>query len=74
VTNPPYGERLKPETLGGLYRSMARAFERLGGWRVVVLSGSPLWTREMRRKPAVSHKLWNGPLEVRLLCYDIPAR
>jgi putative N6-adenine-specific DNA methylase len=51
---------------------MARAFERLGGWRVVVLSGSPLWTREMRRKPAISHKLWNGPLEVRLLCYDIP--
>ena len=52
VTNPPYGERLKPEALGGLYRSMARVFERLAGWRVVVLSGSPLWTREMRRKPA----------------------
>jgi putative N6-adenine-specific DNA methylase len=72
VTNPPYGERLKPEALGALYRAMARSFERMGGWRVVVLSGSPLWTREMRRKPAVSHKLWNGPLEVRLLCYDVP--
>jgi putative N6-adenine-specific DNA methylase len=71
VTNPPYGERLKPEALGGLYRAMARAFERLPGWRVVVLSGSPLWSGEMRRKPAVSHKLWNGPLEVRLLCYDV---
>jgi 23S rRNA (guanine2445-N2)-methyltransferase len=71
VTNPPYGERLKPEALGGLYRSMARAFERLTGWRIVVLSGSPLWTREMRRKPAISHKLWNGALEVRLLCYDM---
>ena len=35
-----------------------------------MLSGNPLWTREMRRKPAVSHKLWNGPLEVRLLCYE----
>ena len=74
VTNPPYGERLKPEALGGLYRSMARTFERLSGWRVVVLSGSPLWAREMRRKPAVSHKLFNGPLEVRLLCYDVPSR
>jgi len=71
ATNPPYGERLKPEALGGLYRAMARVFERLGGWRVVVLSGSPLWSHEMRRKPAVSHKLWNGPLEVRLLVYDI---
>ena len=70
-TNPPYGERLKPESLGGLYHTMAQRFERLKGWRVVVLSGSPQWTRSMRRKPAVSHKLWNGPLEVRLLCYDI---
>jgi len=70
VTNPPYGERLKPDTLSGLYRAMARSFARLGGWRVVVLSGSPLWSREMRPKPAVSHKLFNGPLEVRLLCYD----
>jgi 23S rRNA G2445 N2-methylase RlmL len=43
VTNPPYGERLKPEALGALYRTMARVFARLGGWRVVVLSGSPLW-------------------------------
>jgi len=72
VTNPPYGERLKPETLGGLYRTMARAFEGLHGWRVVVLSGSALWSHEMRRKPEISHKLWNGPLEVRLLCYDVP--
>jgi 23S rRNA G2445 N2-methylase RlmL len=71
VTNPPYGERLKPESLGRLYHTMAQRFERLAGWRVVVLSGSPQWTRAMRRKPAVSHKLWNGPLEVRLLCYEI---
>jgi putative N6-adenine-specific DNA methylase len=71
VTNPPYGERLKPESLGMLYRSMGRAFERLVGWRVVVLSGSPVWTREVRRKPVVTHKLWNGALEVRLLAYDM---
>ena len=71
VTNPPYGERLKPEALGALYGTMARAFERLGGWRVAVLSGSPLWSREMRQKAVVSHKLFNGPLEVRLLCYDV---
>jgi putative N6-adenine-specific DNA methylase len=73
ATNPPYGERLKPEALAGLYRSMARAFDRLAGWRVIVLSGNPQWTREMRRKPAVTHRLWNGPLEVRLLRYDLPS-
>ena len=71
ATNPPYGERLKPDALAALYRSMARAFDRLAGWRVIVLSGNPQWTREMRRKPAVTHRLWNGPLEVRLLRYDM---
>ena len=70
VTNPPYGERLKPEALSALYRAMGRSFAKFVGWRVVVLSGNPLWTREVRAKPAVSHRLFNGPLEVRLLCYN----
>lgn len=71
VTNPPYGERLKPEDLEALYRAAGRAFERLAGWRVVVLAGNPLFLRAMRGKPTVSHKLWNGPLEVRLLRYEV---
>jgi putative N6-adenine-specific DNA methylase len=71
VTNPPYGERLRPEALEALYRAAGRAFGRLAGWRVIVLSGNPLFARAMRGKPAVSHKLWNGPLEVRLLRYDV---
>jgi putative N6-adenine-specific DNA methylase len=70
ATNPPYGERLNPADLETLYRAMGRAFERLGGWRVIVLSGNPAIERAIRRKPGVSHRLWNGPLEVRLLRYD----
>ncbi|HVV48603.1 MAG TPA: RNA methyltransferase, partial [Polyangia bacterium] len=71
ATNPPYGERLKPVELEALYRAMGRAFERLGGWRVILLSGNPALERAVRRKPDVSHRLWNGPLEARLLRYDI---
>jgi len=71
-TNPPYGERLQPEDLEKLYRDVGRAFQRLAGWSVVVLSGSPLFSRALPWKPAVSHKLFNGPLEVRLLRYEIP--
>jgi 23S rRNA G2445 N2-methylase RlmL len=74
VTNPPYGERLAPPALDTLYRDMARAFERLRDWRLVVLSGNPgLFNamRALRRNPAVTHKLWNGALEVRLLRYDL---
>jgi putative N6-adenine-specific DNA methylase len=71
VTNPPYGERLAPPMLDALYRDMARAFERLDGWRVVVLSGNPAFARAFGRKPAVMHRLWNGALETRLLRYDV---
>lgn len=70
ATNPPYGERLRPAELESLYRAMGRTFERLAGWRVIVLSGNPALERAIRRKPGVSHRLWNGPLEARLLRYD----
>jgi 23S rRNA G2445 N2-methylase RlmL len=71
ATNPPYGERLVPEKLDELYRDVGRAFDRLAGWRVIVLSGNPAFLKAMRGKPAVMHRLWNGPLEVRLLRYDV---
>jgi putative N6-adenine-specific DNA methylase len=71
-TNPPYGERLQPRDLERVYRDFGRALQRLAGWSVVVLSGSPLFSRALPWKPAVSHRLFNGPLEVRLLRYEIP--
>jgi 23S rRNA G2445 N2-methylase RlmL len=70
-TNPPYGERLASEDLDALYRGMGRAFRHLSGWSVVVLSGNPLFSRALPFKPAISHRLFNGPLEVRLLRYEI---
>jgi 23S rRNA G2445 N2-methylase RlmL len=73
-TNPPYGERLQSHDLEKLYRDVGRAFMRLTGWAVVVLSGSPLFSHALPLKPAISHRLFNGPLEVRLLRYQIPAR
>lgn len=73
VSNPPYGERLAPKDLDALYRSMAAAILRLEGWRIVLLSGNPLLGHAIRRKPDVSHRLFNGPLEARLFRYDLPA-
>jgi len=71
ATNPPYGERLNPAALDAIYRGMGRTFERLTGWRAIVLSGNPALAQAVHRKPAVSHRLWNGPLEARLLRYDL---
>jgi putative N6-adenine-specific DNA methylase len=57
--------------LQGLYRGMAEAMGRFHGWTVVFLSGSPLLETAMHVKPEVTHRLWNGPLEVKLLRYRI---
>jgi 23S rRNA G2445 N2-methylase RlmL len=70
ATNPPYGERLNPADLEATYRAMARAFERLAGWRVIVLCANPALPHAIRRKANVAHRLWNGPLETRLFRYD----
>lgn len=70
--NSPAGqEHVQGLKLAGLYRGLGQMFERFAGWGVVVLSGSPVWAREVRRKAVISHRLFNGPLEVRLLRYEI---
>jgi putative N6-adenine-specific DNA methylase len=75
--NPPYGERLKGKghlQVSGFYRGISEVIAGLAGWRVIVLSGNPLLEAELRKQkltPAVRHRLWNGPLEVSLLRYDI---
>jgi putative N6-adenine-specific DNA methylase len=73
IVNPPYGERLGPAegTLSALYADMARAFTAAAGWRLVMFTATPEPMHAMRRKPQISHKLWNGPLEARMLCWSL---
>ncbi len=74
-TNPPYGERLEAPAAGGdvqrLYLSMARAFDRMAGWRAVCLAGNPMLAKALQRKPLISHRLYNGPLEARLQVFQL---
>jgi putative N6-adenine-specific DNA methylase len=83
VSNPPYGERLMGEganpdarvqakKLAGFYRGLAEMLARHSGWSVVLLSGNPELARAMKLEPEIDHRLWNGPLEVRLLRWRIP--
>jgi len=73
--NPPYGERLPgpaPEQpLDALYASIARALDRMHGWSAVILCGNPLLAHALGRRHEISHRLWNGPLEARLLVYRL---
>jgi 23S rRNA G2445 N2-methylase RlmL len=74
-TNPPYGERLESATLGAdverLYATMARTFDRMAGWRAVCLSGNPSFAKVLKRRPSISHRLFNGPIETRLLVFEL---
>jgi 23S rRNA G2445 N2-methylase RlmL len=69
-TNPPYGERLDDPDLDATYERLARALHRMKGWSRVILCGNPGLARALGGRPALSHRLWNGPLEVRLLRYE----
>jgi putative N6-adenine-specific DNA methylase len=70
VTNPPYGARLDADLR--LYDDIARAFRRMSGYTVALLSGTHALARAMRRDPERSFGLYNGPIECRLLVYRIP--
>ncbi len=56
----------------GLYRGLGETLRRHHGWHAVILSGSPLLEPALGMKPEISHRLWNGPIEARLLRYHIP--
>lgn len=74
-TNPPYGERLESPASGSdverLYATMARSFDRMAGWRAVCLSGNPAFAKILKRRPVISHRLFNGPIETRLLVFEL---
>jgi putative N6-adenine-specific DNA methylase len=74
-TNPPYGERLLGQASGSdvqrLYAKIGQAFAQMSGWRAVCLSGHPGLAKTLGRRPVVSHRLFNGPLETRLLVFEL---
>ncbi len=68
VANPPYGQRMTGET--ETYQALADTLQRFAAWRLVLLSGSPQLSRVYLRRPDITHRLWNGPIETRLLVYQ----
>jgi putative N6-adenine-specific DNA methylase len=54
-----------------VYRRAAAALDQMKGWSAVILTGNPRFADVMNRRPTLFHRLWNGPLEARLLRYDL---
>jgi len=75
LVNPPYGERLgEVETLRPLYAELGAVMrERFDGWQAGVLTGNLGLGRELKLEARRRHRLFNGPIEVQLLRFDIAA-
>jgi 23S rRNA G2445 N2-methylase RlmL len=70
IINPPYGVRLSEGA--ALIEQIAQAFRRLSGFRVCALVADRKLPTAMRVRPIIEHELWNGDIDCRLFCWDIP--
>jgi putative N6-adenine-specific DNA methylase len=72
VMNPPYGLRLEEEDLAGLYRDMGQWLKGLNtGGQGLVITGNLALAKRFGLKLSQRHTLYNGPLECRLLGFEL---
>jgi 23S rRNA (guanine2445-N2)-methyltransferase / 23S rRNA (guanine2069-N7)-methyltransferase len=73
VTNPPYGERLKPgQDLEGLYRELGQVLKaRFGGFQAAVLAAESTPVEAIGLRADRVHRVYNGPIRCRLLRYTL---
>jgi 23S rRNA (guanine2445-N2)-methyltransferase / 23S rRNA (guanine2069-N7)-methyltransferase len=76
AVNPPYGERLgEAEALKQVYAQLGEKLKAgYVGWQAAVLTGNPPLGRELHIKAKRTHTMYNGPIECRLLRFDIEAK
>ena len=70
VTNPPYGERLKPNNLNTLYKEIGSTLKNnFQGWHAWIIGYQEEQMKEIGLKPSVKIPLYNGNLECSLREY-----
>src|SRR6202035_5458597 len=70
IANPPHGERVResPDQWRRLGDLLKQQFK---GWRAVVLAGGESRGKEIGLRPRRRIPVWNGPLEARILLFDL---
>jgi len=73
AVNPPYGERLgEADALKEVYALLGEKLKAgYVGWQAAVLTGNPPLGRELHIRAKRTHTMYNGPIECRLLRFDI---
>jgi len=72
VTNPPYGERLKPFSLRALYQMIGDSLKNnFPGYEAWMISSSKDGLKSVGLRPAEKMTLFNGALECSYRCYQL---
>ena len=72
ITNPPYGERMKPQSIADLYTSIGNTLKnRFAGFEAWIISSSPEGLKSIGLKPAKKVDLFNGALACSYRCYEL---
>jgi 23S rRNA (guanine2445-N2)-methyltransferase / 23S rRNA (guanine2069-N7)-methyltransferase len=75
AVNPPYGVRIgDPERIETLYETLgAKLLHCYPGWDAAVFTGEPRLGRSLRLRAYRVHTFFNGPIEGRLLRFQLDA-
>ncbi|MCX6236488.1 MAG: THUMP domain-containing protein [Bacteroidia bacterium] len=72
VTNPPYGERMKPQSINELYTSIGNTLKnKYTGFEAWIISSSLDGFKSIGLKPAKKIDLFNGALACSYRCYEL---
>lgn len=70
IINPPYGERLEPEDINELYREIGDTLKKkFDGWDAWIITSNKEALKHLGLRTSKRIKLYNGPLETRLVHY-----
>jgi putative N6-adenine-specific DNA methylase len=72
VTNPPYGERISADNLGGLYETIGERLKHVFmGYNAWILSYRDECLEKIGLRPKERIKLMNGELKCEYRCYEL---
>jgi len=72
ITNPPYGERMKPSSIIELYTAIGNTLKnKFTGFEAWIISSSIDGLKSIGLKPAKKIELFNGSLECSYRCFEL---
>ena len=72
ITNPPYGERMKPQSIVELYAAIGDNLKnKFAGYEAWIISSSMDGLKSVGLKPAKKIDLFNGALACSYRCYEL---